>query len=29
VLVFTIADGRVTEVKEFHEDTTRSDEFWS
>lgn len=29
VLVFTIADGRVTEVKEFHEDTTRSDKFWS
>lgn len=29
VLVFTIRDGRVTEVREFHEDTARSDQFWS
>jgi uncharacterized protein len=29
VLVFTIRDGRVSEVQEFHEDTARSDEFWS
>ena len=29
VLVFKIRDGRVTEVQEFHEDTARSDEFWS
>jgi hypothetical protein len=29
VLVFTIRDGRVTEVHEFEEDTTRSDDFWS
>lgn len=28
VLVFTIRDGRVTEVQEFHEDTASSDEFW-
>ena len=28
VLVFTIQDGRVTAVQEFHENTTRSDEFW-
>jgi ketosteroid isomerase-like protein len=28
VLVFTIRDGHVTEVQEFHEDTARSDEFW-
>jgi uncharacterized protein len=29
VLVFTIRDGRVTEVQEFHEDTARSDKFWA
>jgi hypothetical protein len=29
VLVFTIQDGRVTEVGDFHADTARSDEFWS
>jgi ketosteroid isomerase-like protein len=29
VLVFTIRDGRVTEVQEFHEDTARSNEFWA
>ena len=28
VLVFTIRDGRVTEVQEFHADTASSDEFW-
>ena len=28
VLVFTIHDGRVAEVQEFHEDTARSDVFW-
>ncbi len=29
VLVFTIRDGCVTEVHEFHADTARTDEFWS
>jgi uncharacterized protein (TIGR02246 family) len=29
VLVFTIRDGRVVEVQEFHEDTAGSDEFWA
>jgi ketosteroid isomerase-like protein len=29
VLVFTLRDGRVLEVQEFHEDTSASDEFWS
>jgi ketosteroid isomerase-like protein len=29
VLVFTIRDGRVTEVHEFHENTARTDEFWA
>jgi len=29
VLVFTIQNGRVTEVQEFHADTARSDEFWA
>ena len=29
VLVFTIHDGHVTQVQEFHEDTARSDEFWA
>ena len=29
VLVFTIRDGRVTEVQEFHQDTASSDQFWS
>jgi ketosteroid isomerase-like protein len=27
-LVFTVRDGRVTEVQEFHEDTASSDDFW-
>ena len=29
VLVFTIRNGRVAEVKEFHDDTARSDDFWA
>ncbi|GAA2499188.1 nuclear transport factor 2 family protein [Terrabacter carboxydivorans] len=28
VIVFTVRDGRVTEAREFFEDTTRNDEFW-
>lgn len=29
VVVFTIRDGRVTEARQFFEDTARSDEFWA
>ena len=29
VLVFTIAEGQVSAVQEFWEDTTRGDQFWS
>ena len=29
VLVFRIEDGRVREVREFHEDPVNSDEFWA
>jgi ketosteroid isomerase-like protein len=29
VLVFTIRDGKVTEVNEFEEDTGKTSEFWS
>jgi ketosteroid isomerase-like protein len=29
VLVFTIRDGKVTEVNEFQEDTALASEFWS
>jgi uncharacterized protein (TIGR02246 family) len=28
VLVFTVRDGQVAEVKEFHENTTTTDDFW-
>ena len=29
VLVFALRDGRVSEVREFNDDTARNDEFWS
>lgn len=29
VLVFQVRDGRVSEVRQFFEDTTATDEFWS
>ena len=29
VLVFTVKDGKVTEVSEFQEDSAKSSEFWS
>ncbi|MDR6416384.1 ketosteroid isomerase-like protein [Pseudarthrobacter sulfonivorans] len=29
VLVFTLRDGKVTEVNEFQEDTAKASDFWS
>jgi ketosteroid isomerase-like protein len=29
VVVFELRDGRVTEARQFFEDTARNDEFWN
>jgi hypothetical protein len=29
VIVFTLSDGKVTEVNEFQEDTAKASDFWA